>query len=71
MASSESSSGKIGASFRTVVRRLTVDTVTSRRNVVSTNAHLLMASHRKKDLPMGRRIAALAQSTMAWWKIKP
>ena len=66
-----SSSGRMGASFRTVVRRLTVETVTRRRKVVSTSAHLLMASHRKNDLPMGRRMAALAQSTTAWWKISP
>lgn len=57
--------------MRTVVRRLTVETVTKRRKVVSTRAHLLMASHRKNDLPMGRRIAALAQSTIAWWNINP
>ena len=57
--------------MRTVVRRLTVETVTRRRKVVSTSAHLLMASHRKNDLPMGRRMAALAQSTTAWWKISP
>ena len=49
----------MGASLRTVVRRLTVETVTRRRKVVSTRAHLLMASHSKKDRPMGRRMAAL------------
>ena len=64
--SSESSSGRMGASLRTVVRRLTVDTVTRSRKVVSTRAHLLMASQRNIDLPMGRRMAALAQSTTAW-----
>ena len=69
--SSESSSGRMGASLRTVVRRLTVETVTRRRKVVSTSAHLLMASQRKMDLPMGSRMAALAQSTTAWWKISP
>ena len=47
--------------MRTVVRRFTVDTVTRRRKVVSTRAHLLMASHRKKDLPIGNNIAALQQ----------
>ena len=69
--SSESSSGRMGASLRTVVRRLTVETVTRSRKVVSTRAHLLMASQRNIDLPMGRRIAALAQSTTAWWNIRP
>ena len=48
--------------MRTVVRRLTVDTVTSRRKVVSTSAHLLMASHRKNDLPIGNNIAALSNN---------
>ena len=62
MASSESSSGRMGASLRTVVRRFTVDTVTSRRKVVSTRAHLLMASHRKNDLPIGNNIAALSNN---------
>ena len=47
--------------MRTVVRRFTVDTVTSRRKVVSTSAHLLIASHRKNDLPIGNNIAALQQ----------
>lgn len=61
IASSESSSGRMGASLRTVVRRFTVDTVTRRRKVVSTRAHLLMASHRKKDLPIGNNMAALQQ----------
>ena len=61
MASSVSSSGRMGASLRTVVRRFTVDTVTSRRKVVSTSAHLLIASHRKNDLPIGNNIAALQQ----------
>ena len=69
--SSVSSSGRMGASLRTVVRRLTVETVTRRRKVVSTRAHLLMASHRNIDLPMGSRMAARAQSTTAWWNIRP
>ena len=64
--SSESSSGRMGASLRTVVSRLTVETVTSRRKVVSTRAHLLIASQRNIDLPMGSKIAARAQSTTAW-----
>ena len=50
---------------------LTVDTVTRRRKVVSTREHLLIASHRKIELPIGRRIPARAQSTRAWWNIKP
>ena len=51
--------------------QLTVDTVTSRRKVVSTNEHLLIASHRKIDLPRGNSMPARAQSTRAWWNIKP
>ena len=47
--------------MRTVVRRFTVETVTRSRKVVSTRAHLLMASQRKNDLPMGNNIAALPQ----------
>lgn len=41
MASSSSSSGNTGASFSTVVKRFTVDTVTKSKNAVSTNEHLL------------------------------
>ena len=49
----------------------TVDTVTRRRKAVSTREHLLIASHKKIDLPMGSSIPARAQSTIAWWNIKP
>ena len=65
MASSSSSSGKTGASLSTVVRRLTVETVTRRRNAVSTNEHLLTGLQCKMEVPRGIKMAARAQSTMA------
>ena len=71
IASSSSSSGKTGASLSTVVSRLTVETVTSKRNAVSTNEHLLTGLQCKMEVPRGIKMAALAQSTMAWWKRRP
>ena len=65
-ASSSSSSGKTGASLSTVVSRLTVETVTSNRNAVSTNEHLLTGLQCKIDVPNGIKMAARAQSTTAW-----
>ena len=65
IASSSSSSGKTGASLSTVVSRLTVETVTSKRNAVSTNEHLLTGLQCKMEVPRGIKMAALAQSTMA------
>ena len=70
-ASSSSSSGKTGASLSTVVKRLTVDTVTRRRNAVSTSEHLLTGLQWSMEVPRGIRMAARAQSTMAWWKSRP
>lgn len=70
-ASSSSSSGKTGASLSTVVSRLTVDTVTSRRNAVSTSEHLLTGLQCKMEVPRGIKMAARAQSTMAWWNKRP
>ena len=70
-ASSSSSSGKTGASLSTVVSRLTVETVTSNRNAVSTNEHLLTGLQCKIDVPNGIKMAARAQSTTAWWNRRP
>ena len=70
-ASSSSSSGKTGASLSTVVNRLTVETVTSNRNAVSTNEHLLTGLQCKIEVPRGIKMAARAQSTIAWWNSRP
>ena len=70
-ASSSSSSGKTGASLSTVVNRLTVETVTRSRNAVSTSEHLLTGLQCRIEVPRGMRMAARAQSTMAWWKRRP
>ena len=70
-ASSSSSSGKTGASLSTVVNRLTVETVTRSRNAVSTSEHLLTGLQCRIEVPRGIRMAARAQSTMAWWKRRP
>ena len=70
-ASSSSSSGKTGASLSTVVSRLTVETVTNSRNAVSTNEHLLTGLQCKMDVPNGIKMAARAQSTIAWWNRRP
>ena len=70
-ASSSSSSGKTGASLSTVVKRLTVDTVTRSKNAVSTSEHFGTFWQCKMDVPKGTNMAALAQSTMAWWNRRP
>ena len=69
--SPSSSSGITGASFNTVVSRLTVLTVTRRRNAVSTREHLLTGRQLRMEVPRGMRMAALAQSTTAWWNRRP
>ena len=52
--------------MRTVVKRLTVDTVTSSRKAVSTREHLFTGLQWRIEVPRGMSMAALAQSTMAW-----
>ena len=69
--SSSSSSGNTGESLSTVVSMLTVDTVTSSRNAVSTREHLLTGWHLKMLIPSGINMAARAQSTSAWWNSRP
>jgi hypothetical protein len=55
----------------TVVSMLTVDTVTSSRNAVSTREHLFTGWHLKMLIPNGISMAARAQSTSAWWNRSP
>ena len=69
--SPSSSSGRTGASLSTVVSRLTVETVTRSRKAVSTKEHLLTGWQLRMEVPRGMRIAALEQSTTAWWKRRP
>jgi hypothetical protein len=69
--SSCSSPGKTGESLSTVVSMLTVETVTSSRKAVSTREHLLTGWQRRMLIPRGSRMAALAQSTIAWWNSSP
>lgn len=71
IASSSSSSGKTGASFSTVVNKFTVETVTRSRKAVSTREHLFTGLQYRMEVPRGIRIAALAQSTIAWWNRSP
>jgi hypothetical protein len=69
--SSCSSPGKTGESLSTVVSMLTVETVTKSRKAVSTREHLLTGWQRRMLIPRGSRMAALAQSTIAWWNSNP
>ena len=58
------SSGVTGASFNTIVKRLIVETVTKRRNVVSKRLHLGSFSQLRMEFPMGRSKADRPQSTI-------
>ena len=71
ISASSSLSGNTGLSFKTVVNILTVETVTNRRNAVSTSEHLLTGWQLSILVPRGKSIAARAQSTKAWWNSNP
>lgn len=45
--------------------------LTSSKKAVSTREHLLTGWHLNIDIPKGSSMAALAQSTMAWWNSNP
>jgi len=68
---SSSLSGNTGLSLSTVVSIFTVETVTSSRKAVSTREHLLTGWQFNILDPRGSNIAALAQSTIAWWNNSP
>ena len=57
--------------LNTMVSRLMVDTVTSSRKAVSTREHLATGSQSKMERPRGIKMAALEQSTNAWWNSRP
>jgi hypothetical protein len=66
-----SSSGMSGVSLRTVVKRLTADTVASNKKTVSKMEHWYTGRQKWWLKANGKSIVALVQSTAAWWKIKP
>lgn len=66
-----SSSGMSGVSLRTVVKRLTADTVASSKKTVSKMEHWETGRQKWWLKANGKSIVARVQSTAAWWKIKP